>query len=111
MNLIYMAIFSYLFLGVFYSLFLAYSAIQNMGWSKVPLFGKVCILPIGVTFWLMDVLFNATVGSLVFWQLPTMKTSTFSMRLKANIDGPEGWRKHWSAAFVNSFLLPFTRNY
>ena len=111
LNILYFAVFGYLFLGAFYSLFLAYACIQDIGWSKVPLFGKVCVLPIGVVFYLMDLFFNATVGSLVFLQAPTIKTATFSMRLKANIDGPDGWRKRWSALFVDHFLLPFTKNY
>lgn len=107
----YIAVGSYLFLGAFYALFLAYACIQDIGWSKVPLFGKVCVLPIGVVFYLMDLVFNATVGSLVFLQAPTIKTATFSMRLKHNIETAEGWRQRWSALFVDHFLLPFTRNY
>jgi hypothetical protein len=105
------AVYAYLFLGVFYSLFLAYASVQNIGWSRVPLFGKVCILPVGAAFYAMDVAFNCTVGSLVFLQLPTMKTSTLSMRLKNNIETGDGWRKRWAALFVDNFLLPFARNY
>ena len=106
-----LALYAYAFLAVFYTCFQAYASIQNVGWSKVPMFGKVCLLPVGVCFWMMDVLFNTTVGSLVFLQLPTMKTSTLSMRLAANIAGPDGWRKRWSSLFVDQFLLPFTQKY
>ena len=102
---------AYLFLGVFYSLFLAYASVQNIGWDKVPLFGKVCVLPVGAFFFCMDVAFNVTFGSLIFLQAPTMKTNTLSKRLAANIAGPDGWRKRLSTVFVDNFLLPFTRNY
>ena len=104
-------LFAYCYLCIFYAGFQAYASIQNVGWSKVPMFGKVCLLPVGMCFWFLDVMFNATMGSLVFLQLPTMKTSTLSMRLKANIEGPDGWRKRWSALFVDHFLLPFTKSY
>ena len=104
-------VYAYAFLAIFYSFFMAYASIQNVGWSKVPLFGKVCLLPVGVCFWVMDVCFNATFGTLIFLQLPTMKTSTLSMRLAANIAGSDGWRKKLATAFVDHFLLPFTKSY
>jgi len=102
---------AYVFLGLFYTCFLAYASIQNVGWSKVPLFGKVCLGWIGVAFLMMDVLFNVTFGSLIYWQLPTVKTLTLSKRSAANIAGPDGWRKTLATSFVDHFLLPFTKAY
>ncbi len=110
-SLVYDTIAAYLFLGFFYALFLSYASIQDIGWSKVPMFGKVCLLPIGALFYCMDVAFNTTVGSLVFLQLPTVNTLTLSKRLANNIATSHGWRQRWSALFVDHFLLPFTRNY
>ena len=103
-------VYGYGFLAIFYTCFMAYASIQNVGWSRVPKFGKVCLLPVGVIFYVMDLVFNAF-ATLIFLQLPTMKTSTLSLRLKANIAGPDGWRKRWSSLFVGQFLLPFTSRY
>lgn len=111
MNIAIEVLAAYVYLILFYTFFLAYASIQNVGWAKVPAVGKALLLPVGVVFYVMDVAFNITFGTLIFFQAPTIKTVTLSMRLKANINGPDGWRKTISSGFVNHFLLPFTQSY
>jgi len=106
-----LALFAYVFLGLFYAGFLAYASIMNVGWSKIPLFGKLCLWWIGVVFLAADVGFNVSIGTLIFLQFPTLQTLTLSKRSAANISIGTGWRSKLATAFVSHFLLPFTKSY
>jgi hypothetical protein len=106
-------VFAYAYLCLFYFGFLAYASLMNRGgWTKLTLEGKVFAgLPF-LAFGLLDVVFNVTVGSLLFLQLPTAKTLTLSKRMKSNIDtAPGTWRGKLAAVIVGRDLLPFTKDY
>lgn len=56
-----------------------------------------------LTFWVIDVLFNATTGSLWFLELPKGAPhrfiETFSERLRRHYRHDRGWRYHLAALF------------
>lgn len=96
---------------VFYPLFLSYSAVINIGWSKCPLAAKFFMAPAALIFVVMDVLWNCVVGSLLFLQLPKLDAMTFSVRCRRLIATDTGWRGRVAKAIVGALLLPFTQNY
>ena len=97
---------------LFYLGFLMYASVMNVGWTKLSLFVKVLLAPPGVVFLVFDVVFNATIGSLVFWQLPNKLTLTLSKRMAALIAyTPTTWRGKIAARVVDTLLLPFTKDY
>lgn len=106
------ALYLFAFLYLFYCGFLIYAAVMNVGWTKLPLFLKIILTPVGVVFLLADVSFNLSVGTLLFLQLPPGGTWTLSMRMAWNIKNvPATWRGKLSLAIVSNLLLPFTANY
>ncbi len=101
-----------LYTYIFYCGFLMYSSVVNRGWAKLPLFLKIILTPVGVIFLLMDVAFNAIVGTLLFLQLPGPGRWTLSMRMAGWISHPEpSYRKTLALFIVSNFLLPFTADY
>ena len=101
------------FLGAFYAMFLAYSAIQEHGgWKMLPLIGKVCLPIPFVAFYLTDLGLNATVASAMFRQWPTKETITFSLRIKDLIQKePTTWRGLRATKIAKSLFTRYTLNY
>src|SRR5271165_3459530 len=101
----------FLYVYVFYLGFLMYASVMNAGFKNLPLFVKALLVPPGIVFLLMDVLFNITLGTILFFQLPTKATITLSKRMSSNIATGSGWRFKLSSLIVNNLLLPFTKQY
>ena len=103
------------FVYAFWLMFVVYSACINTGWSKLPLFPKVLLAPVGLVFMAMDVAFNLTAGSLLFLQLPTLTrwppSWTLSVRLARLVKSDTTWRGKLASVIVRNLLLPFTANY
>lgn len=95
---------------IFYLLFLVYAAAAPK-WSTLPIWPKLLLLPIGVVFYVLDVCFNVIIGSLLFLQLPTMKTSTLTKRMAANKSVAYGWRKTLATWICGNLLDPFAQGH
>lgn len=107
----------FIYTYIFYLGFLIYAEIMNYGWTKLPLFLKILLVPPGVVFLVMDAFFNATAGIALFLQLPTKTTWTLSKRMAANIQAGPGvtnrqkWQFWFSSLIVNNMLIRFTKFY
>lgn len=90
--LLYSGLLTYgLFLG-----FLAYVAAKT-SWHRMKIGIKVLIVPAFLLFGLLDVLFNATIGSALFLDIP--RDLTFSERCSRHLfDG--NWRGRIAGAFA-----------
>jgi hypothetical protein len=75
--------------------FAAYAAIIQ-AWSKLKIGIKILYIPVLLVFGLSDVLFNLTIGSVLFWE--RAYTYTFSQRLCQHLNDT-GWRGHLAGAF------------
>jgi hypothetical protein len=101
----------------FYIGFLAYAAVMNHGWGKLPLWHKILIAPAGLVFGAVDVVLNHTIACVVFLALPVVDGKwklTISRRCAALIaQSPTewDWRNHLADGLVSDLLLPFTKDY
>lgn len=73
---------------------------KRLNWLTYGL--AVPYLLVGVA---IDVLFNATVGSLIFWERP--KEWFLTQRMIRYIKGPDCWRKRLSTWVCDKTLDPF----
>ncbi len=76
-------------------------------WHKMPLIVKILAVPAVVVAYVFDVVWNWTVASLVFCELPPPHAVTFTKRLSyyKSIDG--GWRGELSHFICDYFLDVF----
>ena len=97
---------------VFYLLFLVYAA-ASPKWSKLPIWPKILLLPAGVIFYVIDVVFNFTFGSILFLQLPYINGhwyQTLSMRMAYN-KTQTGWRSKIASFVCSNLLDPFAQGH
>jgi len=94
MVIIYALMWMYLlFLG-----FLIYAASKH-SWSRLKVGIKILLLPVLIVFGMIDVLFNMTIGSVLFLELP--HTMTFSQRCAMNL-----YRNDWRSSVARAFAVP-----
>jgi len=93
-----MLILSLLGFGSMYILFLGFLIYASIlqAWSKLKIGIKILLVPVLVVFGGADVLFNFTLGSLLF--LERARTYTFSQRLCQHLNDA-GWKGHLAGAF------------
>jgi hypothetical protein len=82
------------------ALWAMFGAVYGLIWVvvNVPVVNMIAFIPavvLGGTFYLLDVLFNWTGGSFIFWELPKLKEPTLTGRMSRHIYQPVG--KHEQA--------------
>ena len=86
-----------------FACFAMYAAIIQ-AWSKLKIGIKVLYAPMLIVFGLMDVLFNFTFGSLLFWE--RARTYTFSQRLSSHLNDTD-----WKGRISKAFAIPLNAIY
>ena len=97
-------------LVVFWALFLAYVALhaaqRNGKLAATPIYVRVLSYTLVAIMWTFDVVFNLTVGTLIFVELPSTKALTFTARCEVHLDDTNfrGGIARW---VCNGWLNPF----
>lgn len=99
---------------LFYYGFIIYAG-ATKAWHVLGWLPKVMILPLAPPFYLVDVLFNTTIGSLIYLQWPKyygygIFGLTFSIRTQQNAAFGTPRRKAIALSIVKHFLYPFAGN-
>ncbi len=81
-----------------YLLFIGFAMYASIiqAWNKLKIGIKIIYAPVLIIFGLADILFNLTIGSLLFWE--RAYTYTFSQRLCSHLNDV-GWKGHLAGAF------------
>lgn len=91
-------------LGLFYG-YVYYAGVVH-AWPRMLIGQKIlAIIPL-IIFGVADVLFRCTFGVLMFFELPTMATITFSKQCESHMGEP-GWRGAVADAYcflLNTFI-------
>lgn len=97
-----------LILGIIYALYVGFFvyAAASSAWNRMLIGHKVLIAPVLLLFGLVDVLFNVTLGALMFWEEPLPQTGmwwyqrdwTFSQRC-CRWYRASGWRGSLAGAW------------
>lgn len=82
-----------LFLG-----FMIYAA-SKRAWNRLKIGIKILLAPVLVVFGVIDVLFNAVIGSIIFLEPP--RTMTFSQRCSSHL-----YRNDWRGSVAGAFSVP-----
>lgn len=75
-------------------------------WPRMLIGFKILVAPVLLVFGIADVLFRCTFGSLMFLDLPTMATITFSKQCESYMED-SGWRGAVANAYcflLNTFI-------
>lgn len=97
------ALYAFLSMYVLFLGFLIYAAVLQ-AWPKLKIGIKVLLIPVLLAFGGFDILFNFTIGSVLF--LERAHTYTFSQRLCQHLNNP-GWR----GAMAGAFSVPLNAVY
>ena len=111
-----LAVPAYIALGtyVFWLLAIVYfSAVAK--WDQLKWQLKALLLPLGIVFYLFDIAFNFTLGSLIFWQLPSFQAPTLSLRMRdinaAAASSGETWRSATAGWICKNMLDIFQQGH
>jgi len=79
--------------------------------SKYPAYIHMPALFYAIVFYIVDVVYNYTIGSLIFWQLPRRGNHTLTERLTWMLHNTGGWR--WDLAYFicKYFISPWDYNH
>lgn len=93
-----------------YVLYLAYCTVnvarKNGKLALTPLVVRaMAYTAIGIGF-VLDVLFNITIGTVMFLEAPDIRRLTFTARCASHLDDP-GWRGERARAICDGWLNPF----
>ena len=95
---------------IVYSVLLFYGFVFYAGalqaWNRALIGQKIILLPPLIVFGLADILFRCTFGMLMFLELPTIDTITFSKQCESHYH-EAGWRGSLAGAFcflLNTFI-------
>lgn len=98
-----LALYTYLF-------WLGYLAVCGIyvGWRKAPIWVQVLLAPVVLSVLGVDVLFNYTLASVLFFQLPPRGCYTMTERISTYKDGDQySWRGKFGKFICANMLDPF----
>lgn len=102
MHIIYALLFSLVFWILFVSIMTLYKRRKQL----IAGFLFYTLLPIG---FMIDVVYNVTLGSLIFWELP--HELTLSQRMTRHIKEDDGWRKKVATWICSKLVEPWDYNH
>lgn len=95
-----------LLLWVTWVMYLAYASLEGAyKRGQVGKVAKVLAIPLLLVFWPLDVLFNVTLFSVMFWEWP--KELTITARLSRHHRESTGWRYKMAKWFGAELLDPY----
>lgn len=97
-------------LVVFWGMYLAYVALhaaqRNGKLAAAPIYVRLLSYSIVAVMFVFDIVFNVTLGSLVFMELPSTKALTFTARCEIHL-ADQNWRGDIARWVCNGWLNPF----
>lgn len=93
-----------------YALYLAYCTLRGMRDSgrlaQMPRIVRAHCWLILIVALVLDVVFNFTVGTIAFLELPSLHRPTFTQRCQKWMFAPQGWRKRLAWWVCEGWLNP-----
>jgi hypothetical protein len=83
--------------------FLCYAAIQPV-WSNIPAWGKVILAPL-LVFYPIDIIVRCTVFTVLFMELPTLRTLTVTALCNSHCNDVDGYRRAWGRAICGTLNI------